>query len=151
MRATAERRGLVLIKFEKGRRSWDVMTGMIESSLSSSEISVLQNSFERIWATTIPVHGRLVRTKLLRPTQRPSNSITSRDQGIIPSTSSLPPPRQVGHVQGPPNPNGCRHRTAQGRIRHPVFPRIPDEIRFRTLFSSRSLVVTEPTGPYRLA
>ena len=61
MRVIAERRGLVL-KFENADEVG--MTGMIESSLSS-EISVLQNSFERIWGVTIPVHGRLIRTELL--------------------------------------------------------------------------------------
>ena len=51
------------------------------SPLSTGEISGL---IQADLAATVPVHGRLVWTELLRATQCPSNRFTSRDQGTIP-------------------------------------------------------------------
>ena len=75
------------------------------------------------------VNDRLAQTKSPRIAPTLINHISSRDQGIIPPTS-LSPSRQVRHVQGISNPNGYRHRFAQGSIFNPLFPRITDQISF---------------------
>ena len=52
------------------------------------------------------VNGRLAQTKSLPISLSLTNHIPSRDQGIVPPTSSSHHPRQVRRVQGKSNSNG---------------------------------------------